>query len=566
MEAGHPQTYEEHAEIEGITRTFLATKGPYRDRRGNVIGLVGTALDITERNRAAEALAQSEERFRTVFDGSPIGISVVDMAGSVFAVNAACRNMLGIGPDEAVTTALLDELTHPETREADARRFQELASGKIDRDHVEKRQLLRDKREVWADLHQFLLRDRQGRPKFLIGMTLDITERKMLEDQLRRAQRMETIGTLAGGVAHDFNNLLTVIKGYCDVMMERVKGKEELEGPMGHIDRAAEHAASLTRQLLAFSRQQVLQPKVFQLNDLVTNVDKMLRRLIGENIEMVTVTAKDLGAVKADPGQMESVIMNLVVNARDAMPNGGRLTLETANVELDESYVQQHFGAKPGSYVMLAVSDTGHGMDSQTKSHIFEPFFTTKELGKGTGLGLSTVYGIVKQSEGYIWVYSEPGQGATFKIYLPRVEMQTETEVAKAPAAVSNQGNETILLVEDDAQVRELTRTVLESRGYHVLEVEDSLKVVGLCATHSGPIDLLLTDVIMPGLGGSELAVRVAKQRPGIKVLFMSGYTDNAAIHSGALAYGSFFLQKPFTPSSLASKVREILDLASKTQ
>jgi PAS domain S-box-containing protein len=562
MQAGVSQTFEEDAEAGGMTRTFLSTKGPYRDGRGNVVGLVGISLDITERNRAAEALAQSEERFRTVFHGSPIGISVIDMTGNVFALNAACRKMLGIGPAEPVTIEIFDELTHPENREPDAKRYAELVSGRRDQDRIEKRHILRDKREVWADLHLFLMRDRQGKPQFMIGMALDITERKMLEDQLRRAQRMETIGTLAGGVAHDFNNLLTVIKGYSDVIMERAKGKEELLGPVEHIGRAAEHAASLTRQLLAFSRQQVLQPKVFNLNELVTNVDKMLRRLIGENIEMFTVTALDLGAVKADPGQMESVIMNLVVNARDAMPNGGRLTLETANAELDDAYVQQHFGARAGSYVMLGVSDTGMGMDSETKSHIFEPFFTTKELGKGTGLGLSTVYGIVKQSEGYIWVYSEPGQGATFKIYLPRVQGRAEVAARRTPPTAASLGNETILLVEDDVQVRELTRTVLESRGYQVLAAEESLKVPEICRKYAGPIHLLLTDVVMPGLGGSELAVEIAKQRPGIKVLFMSGYTDNVLIQSGGLGNDSFFLQKPFTPSSLARKVREILDQA----
>jgi two-component system cell cycle sensor histidine kinase/response regulator CckA len=563
MESGVPQTYEERTQWHGTNRTFLSTKGPYRDGRGNIVGLVGIALDITERNRAAEALAESEERFRTLFQGSPIGISVIDMDGKVFAVNAAYRKMLNLDPEETVTTHLFDEVTHPENREADALLYAELARGVREQDRTEKRYLLRDKREVWADLHLYLLRDRSSQPRFVIGMAIDITERKLLEDQLRRAQRMETIGTLAGGVAHDFNNLLTVIKGYCNLLMGRLKDDRELTSQMEYIDRAAEQAASLTRQLLAFSRQQVLQPKVFNLNELVTNADKMLRRLIGENIEMVAVTARDLGSVKADPGQIESVIMNLAVNARDAMPNGGKLTLETANADLDDAYAHRHLGSKPGRYVMLTVSDTGVGMDRETIAHIFEPFFTTKEVGKGTGLGLSAVYGVVKQSEGYVWVHSEPGKGSTFKVYLPRVDEAAQAVPEKTKAAATQGGTETILLVEDDPQVRDLTRDVLEARGYRVLVAERSLEAPVMCAGHDGIIDLLLTDVVMPGLGGNELALQILKQRPAIKILFMSGYTDNSLLQGASLSNGFHFLQKPFTPSSLAAKIREILDQCS---
>jgi PAS domain S-box-containing protein len=562
IQSGTPQTYEEKTAIGGAPRALLVTKGPFRDGRGQTVGIVGIAVDITERTLAAAALAESEERFRTVFQGSPIGISVIDMNGEVFAFNGSYRKMLGIGAEEAVTTRLFDELTHPESRETDAAWYMELATGAKDHGRIEKRYVLRDKKEVWADLHLFLLRDEKGKPQYVIGMAIDITERKLLEDQLRRAQRMETIGTLAGGVAHDFNNLLTVIKGYSNLLMDRLKNERELAGQMEHIDRAAEQAASLTRQLLAFSRQQVLQPKTFNLNELVLNVDKMLRRLIGANIEMVTVTAKDLGSVKADPGQIESVIMNLAVNARDAMPYGGRLTLETSNTELDEKYAQQHLGSKPGRYVMLAVSDTGVGMDEQTQAHIFEPFFTTKELGKGTGLGLSTVYGVVKQSEGYIWVYSEPGKGATFKVYLPMVDEPARAVSEQMKPKDTKRGSETILLVEDDPQVRDLTREVLETRGYRVLVAEKPVAASSMSEGYAGKIDLLLTDVVMPGLSGNELAIQVLRQRPGIKVLFMSGYTDHAVIHSGPLENGVHFLQKPFTPSSLATKIREILDEA----
>jgi len=560
MESGTTQTYEESGTVDGVTRTYLSTKGPYRDARGTVIGLVGTSLDITERQLAAEALAESEVRFRTIFQGSPIGISVIAMDGQVLAFNTAYRKMLGIRSDEPITTALFDEVTHADSRAMDAARYAELIQGVRDQDRQEKHYLLRDGRTVWADLHLFLLRDRAGAPQFVIGMAVETTERRQLEDQLRQAQRMETIGTLAGGVAHDFNNLLTVIKGYCNLLMNRLEGDDALYSQMGHIDRAADQAASLTRQLLAFSRQQVLQPRVFNLNELVTNIDALLRRLIGENIEMVTSTAQDLAAVKADVGQIEQVVMNLAVNARDAMPNGGKLTLETANVDLDETYAQQHFGAKPGRYVMLAVSDTGVGIDSATLAHIFEPFFTTKEVGKGTGLGLSTVYGIVKQSDGYIWVYSEPGKGATFKVYLPRVDAPAEVVQRESPQTSTGRGKETILLVEDDPQVRELTHDVLCARGYTVLAAEQPSRALTICDEHTGPIHLLLTDVVMPGISGSELALQIVKRKPGIEVLFMSGYTDNAVVNHKILERGIHFLQKPFTPSTLAQKLREILD------
>lgn len=564
LESGKTKTYKESGQFGGTKRIFLSTKGPYRDGLGNVVGLVGSSVDITDRERDAEILAESEERFRTIFDGSPIGIAIAGMDGVVLAMNGAYRRILELGPEDSINGQIFDELTHPDDKGADALRYQELVNSVRAHDRLEKRYLLPSKKVVWTDLNLFLLRDREGEARYVIGMANDITERRMLEEQLRQAQRMETIGTLAGGVAHDFNNLLTVIKGYCNLMMDGLEGQDLLRAQMEHIDRATEQAASLTRQLLAFSRRQVLQPKVFNVNELVKNADKMLRRLIGENIEIVTVTSSSLGAVKADPGQIESVIMNLAVNARDAMPNGGTLTLETANIELDATYAQQHFGAKPGRYVMLAVSDTGMGMDKATLLHIFEPFFTTKEVGKGTGLGLSTVYGIVKQSEGYIWAYSEPGKGATFKTYLPRVDEPVEIVDIAPKATVATTGSETILLAEDDPQVRELTREVLEASGYRVLATDKSLDVPALCRAHAGTIHLLVTDVVMPGLSGSELAATIVAERPGIKVLYMSGYTDNAVLHHGIPGEEAFFLQKPFTPSRLTALVREILDQQTK--
>ncbi len=377
--------------------------------------------------------------------------------------------------------------------------------------------------------------------------------------QLRQAQKMEAIGRLAGGVAHDFNNLLTIIRGYSRLLLDRGPAPDMRNG-LERIDDAADRAASLTSQLLAFSRRQVLQPKVFNLNDLIQNLEKMLRRVISEDIEMRTVLASDLGSVRADRTQIEQVLLNLVVNARDAMPNGGKLTLETANVYLDEAYASRHQTVQPGEHIYLGVSDTGAGISEENLPRIFEPFFTTKELGKGTGLGLSMVYGIIKQSGGSIWVYSEPGRGTSFKIYLPRVNAPVEA-VAAEPQHPSNlRGSETILLAEDDSQVRELASEALAASGYSVLVAETPQAAIEICRKQNGPIHLLLTDVIMPGLGGRDLAKQVTLIRPDLRVLFMSGYTPQAILHHGELDANTFFLQKPFTPSQLAAKVREVLE------
>ncbi len=368
------------------------------------------------------------------------------------------------------------------------------------------------------------------------------------------------MGQLAGGVAHDFNNLLTVIKGYSRMLLDDPQHDKRVRANVEQIDAAAERAVSLTRHLLAFSRKQVLQPKVIDLNALMVNLDKMLRRLIGEDIVVETLAAPELGSVKADPGQIEQVIMNLVVNARDAMPKGGKLTLETANVDLDADYAGDHDGVHPGRSVMLAVSDTGVGIDPQIQSRIFEPFFTTKELGRGTGLGLSTAYGIVKQSGGHIWVYSEPGQGTTFKIYFARVDRPAEVIPQVARPAAPIRGAETILLVEDDEQVRDLTHSVLTTTGYSVLVAENGPAVAKICEQHRNAIHLLLTDVVMPGLSGRDVAKQVSARWPNAKVLYMSGYTKNSIVHHGVLDEGTFFLPKPFTPSALTNKVREVLD------
>jgi signal transduction histidine kinase len=386
-------------------------------------------------------------------------------------------------------------------------------------------------------------------------------ERSSLQEQLQQAQKMEAVGQLAGGVAHDFNNLLTVITGYSDLMLGQLNRRDSLYGDVVEIKRAAERAASLTRQLLAFSRKQVLQPKVLDLNQLVANMDKMLRRLIGEDIELFALMDDKLGKIKADPGQIEQVILNLAVNARDAMPKGGKLTIETANVELDKNYVRSHLGAKTGHYAMFSISDTGVGMPPEIRERVFEPFFTTKEKGRGTGLGLSTVYGIVKQSEGYIWVYSEPGRGTTFKIYFPMVEGADELLKPMTASTKPMQGTETILLVEDEEMVRGLVRMILERNGYHVLEASNGEEALRIAQEHgSQKIHLMVTDVVMPGMSGRELADCMSSLRPEMKVIYISGYTNNAIVHHGVLEQGTAFLQKPFTASVLTRKVRDILD------
>jgi signal transduction histidine kinase/ActR/RegA family two-component response regulator len=382
---------------------------------------------------------------------------------------------------------------------------------------------------------------------------------RLLFQQLVQAEKMQAIGRLAGGVAHDFNNVLTVILGYAQQMIEFPTADTVRHGA-GQIVTASNRAASLTRQLLAFGRKQVLQPSIINLNAVIADVDKMLRRLISENVQIVTRPAAGLDAVKADLGQIEQVLLNLVINARDAMPGGGTITVETANVELDEAYSRQHAGVRPGSYIMLAVSDTGIGMDENTKSHIFEPFFTTKEPGKGSGLGLATVYGVVQQSLGHVWVYSEPGRGSTFKVYLPRVEGEGGELAKTLDEKPTIRGNETILVAEDDRQLRDLAVAILKACGYLVLDADNAHDAERFCQQHGGEIHLFLTDVVMREMSGPELAERVQKIRPKTKVLFMSGYTDSAIIHQGMLDAGIAFLAKPFTPSTLAGKVRQVLD------
>jgi signal transduction histidine kinase/ActR/RegA family two-component response regulator len=389
---------------------------------------------------------------------------------------------------------------------------------------------------------------------------------KMLEREresdghLRQAQKMEAVGQLAGGIAHDFNNLLTAINGYSELALRKIGTDDPYRKNFEEIKKAGSRGASLTRQLLAYSRKQILQAKLLDLNSVVADMDKMLRRLIGEDIDLVTLLKPDVGEIKADPGQIEQMVMNLVVNARDAMPKGGKITIETGSAYLDEAYASRHPAVQPGHYTLLAISDTGTGMDAETKKHIFEPFFTTKEVGKGTGLGLSTVYGIVKQSGGSIWVYSEVGKGTTFKVYLPRVDEPALTEEVNEARSAARLGCETVLLVEDEDTVRDLCKEILEENGYAVLVAPNGNEGVRVCKEFEGHIDLLITDVVMPQMSGRELAEHVTALRPDSRVLYMSGYTDDAIVRHGVLHDNADFIQKPFSPDSLALKVREVLD------
>ena len=522
-------------------------------------GTVCVCRDLSQHQQAEKARADAETKYRMLVEhvNAITYIAEIGINGKWFYISPQVENILGYTPDEWLALSPnWDQHIHPDdlpvviaAEEQSRNGFPFQAEFRVRR---------KDGREVWLSDTAVIVQGSDSHP-VMEGIMVDITERKALETQLQQSRKMEAVGRLAGGIAHDFNNLLTIISGYTELALSRPNLPGEAHADIERIENASGRAAALVRQLLAFSRKQVLQPKILDLNKIVLNLDSLLRRLMDERIEMVTRVNDDLGKVKADPAQVEQVIMNLVVNARDAMPEGGRLVVETCNTDLDANYAVDHVSVRPGRYVMLAVSDTGVGMDRQTVAHIFEPFFTTKESGRGTGLGLSTVYGIVKQSGGYIWVYSEPGKGSTFKVYLPRVDEVSEAPSAAQAAPRAQRGTETILIVEDEEAVRGLIQTVLTEKGYDVIPSLDPQHAEQIAARFPGEIHLLLTDVVMPGTSGRELAKRISAKRRGIRVLFMSGYTDNVITSGGMLEEGLAFLQKPFSPAALVQKVREVL-------
>src|SRR3989454_7109923 len=517
---------------------------------------VREAAGRRERHRTEAALRASEVSYSTLVEHSPVGMYRSNTEGRFLSVNAALVRILGYA--SAAEVLQLDMARDVYADPAERRRLLERDTY-TDRQYDEVEATWKRKDGARLTVQLSVRAVRQGaRVEYYETFVRDVTEQRRLQQQLVQSQKMEAVGRLAGGVAHDFNNLLTVILSYSDLLLEDrprdAPDREDIE----QIRKAAVGASALTRQLLAFSRQQVLEPRVLDVNTVVASTQKLLTRLLGEDISLTTSLAPGLGAVKVDPGQLEQIIMNLAVNARDAMPRGGRLSIETGNVEMDESYVRGHPVAHPGPYVMLAVSDTGIGMDAVTQARIFEPFFTTKEAGKGTGLGLATVYGIVKQSGGFIWVYSEPGHGTSFKIYLPRVDEPVSPAGGPAPQVVG--GSETVLVVEDVAAVRAVTRQMLERQGYCVLEAANGATALSLARQHHSAIHLLVTDVVMLEVSGRELADQLVQLRPDMKVLFMSGYTDDAVVRHGILQEGIAYLQKPFTPDTLARKVRSVLD------
>ena len=543
---------------DGTWRVLESTASVIRNSKGTPEKLVIVNRDVTERKKAAEALKRSESSFRSVVEDAPYGIYRASLAGEFLLVNPALQKMLGYETSDELLQANLARDIYTSLPE-----YQKINDLFLQDPHFKDIELewkRKDGNRITVRCSGRPVKNESGTMSYLEVFAEDVTEQRVLERQLRMAQKMEAIGRLSGGIAHDFNNLLGVIIGYSQVLKKNLGPGNPAFEYAEEIEKASQRAVSLTRQLLAFSRQQVLEPAIVNLNTLVADMEKMLPRLIGEDIELKLVLDSALGQVKADRGQIEQVLMNLAVNARDAMPDGGRLSIQTSNVELDAVYVRQHPGSRPGQYIMLSVTDTGTGIDPEIQGQIFEPFFTTKERDKGTGLGLATVYGVVKQSGGYIAVESEKGKGASFQVYLPRLAQPIDVCAESSPAPVTVRGWETILLAEDADALRKLAQMFLKENGYQVLAAANGTEALQLARQHAGAIHLLLTDVVMPGMNGRMLAERLAPFHPGMRVLYMSGYTDSFIAGHGVLEAGTHLLHKPFTEETLTRRVRLVLD------
>ncbi|MFH2093292.1 MAG: PAS domain S-box protein [Pseudomonadota bacterium] len=531
-----------------------------------VNGFFATIVDITEQKRSEEALRESEKRFRVNFQFAPVGMAVIDTEMKFLEVNRQICQTLGYAPDE-LRGRPFNDFTHPEDREGGQERWRQLLDGEVNFNQAEKRYIHKSGKIVWSIVTNSLIRDDEGRPRYFVSHLLDISAQKQaqeksaqLEKQLQQAQKLESVGRLAGGVAHDFNNMLSVILGYTELALELSGADDQLHDALKEIQKAALRSANVTRQLLSFARKQTIAPKAIDLNETIEAMLKMLRRLIAENIDLAWLPKRNLWSIKIDPNQIDQILANLCVNAKDSIQDIGKITIETDNVSFDKDYCHEHDGFIPGDYIMIAVSDNGCGMDKEILDNLFEPFFTTKGVGEGTGLGLATVYGIVKQNKGFINVYSEPNKGTTFRIYFPRHAKKDLPKQKPESKETDAAGCETILLVEDEEAILEIMTMMLDGLGYTVLAASNPTKAVEIGRSHKNKIDLLITDVVMPGMNGRDLAKRIAELFPTLKCLFMSGYTANVIAHHGILDQGVRFIQKPFSRQEFAKKVREVLD------